>query len=289
MPAAIATPPTSCIGPTGLANKTAPVIAPTSGSRFTNAPATSAGTLLCPKANNEVGSTVPSTMSPPTASIAVALGEPTAGRLSVSRASGSVAAAAAISCTAVVAIGSCPRSTLACETVKPAEASWEARTRPSPASVEPAPWPAVMKPTPASDNANPAQASGRATLCPSTAASSATSTGVAPMSNAAWVTLVRSMPRFCRTTEPPYPAAPLIRIAGRQTARSRNRLTAIRMSPATANLVSASQPGASQPRASFDRGTVVPHRTPAVIRAGKTVRRLLVMPKLQRRDSDIRL
>ena len=60
-----------------------------------------------------------------------------------------------------------------------------------------------MKPTPASDSANPAQASGRATLWPSAAAMIATMTGVAPISSAAWVTLVRSMPRFWSRTEPP--------------------------------------------------------------------------------------
>jgi hypothetical protein len=31
----------------------------------------------------------------------------------------------------------------------------------------------------------------------------ATSTGTAPISRAAWVTLVRPMPEFCKMTEPP--------------------------------------------------------------------------------------
>jgi len=60
-----------------------------------------------------------------------------------------------------------------------------------------------MKPTPASDTANPAHATGRATPWPAMAAMTATSTGVAPISSAACVTLVRSMPRFCNRTDPP--------------------------------------------------------------------------------------
>jgi hypothetical protein len=60
-----------------------------------------------------------------------------------------------------------------------------------------------MKPTPTSDSANPDQASGRATLWPRAAAMIATRTGVAPISSAACVTLVRSIPKFCKRTDPP--------------------------------------------------------------------------------------
>ncbi len=45
MPARLAAPPLACLGPPGLAKNTIPAMAPTSGSRLTNAPATSAGTL----------------------------------------------------------------------------------------------------------------------------------------------------------------------------------------------------------------------------------------------------
>jgi hypothetical protein len=87
--------------------------------------------------------------------------------------------------------------------VNVADSSSDARTRPSPLSEVPPPLPPVTRPTPASETANPAQATGRATLCCHSAAMTATSTGTAPMSRAAWVTLVRLMPAFCRMTEPP--------------------------------------------------------------------------------------
>jgi hypothetical protein len=45
--------------------------------------------------------------------------------------------------------------------------------------------PPATRPTPASDTANPAHATGRATLCCQTAAMIAISTGVAPISSAA--------------------------------------------------------------------------------------------------------
>ena len=59
MPATMATPPAICARPTGSPNTTAPAMAPTSGSRFRNAPATSADTRLCPSANKVNGSSVP--------------------------------------------------------------------------------------------------------------------------------------------------------------------------------------------------------------------------------------
>jgi hypothetical protein len=182
-----------------------------------------------------------------------------------------------MSCSAVTATGSRPRSSRACDTVNPAAASWAASTSPSPAKLEPSPRPAAMTPTPASERPKPSQATGRATPSPRTAASTATSTGVAPMSSAACVTLVRSMPRFCSSTDPPYPAAPVIRIAGLNAARSLDRLTTVRSAAARANLANASQPGASHTRASLDSGTVVPHKIPAAARAGKTRRLRCVM------------
>ncbi len=247
------------------------MVAPSSGSRLRNAPATAAGTWLCANANSVVGSTVPASTSPAVASIAAWLPAATCAGPPAS-AAGSTATAAAMSCTAVTATGSRPRSSRACDTVNPAAASWAASTRPSPARLEPPPPPAAMMLTPASERPNPSQTTGRATPCPSTAASTATSTGVAPISSAACVTLVRSMPRFCSNTDPPYPAAPVMRIAGLTAPRSRDRLTTVSSAAATANLANASHPGASHASASLDSGTVVPHRTPAATRAGKTRR-----------------
>ena len=56
---------------------------------------------------------------------------------------------------------------------------------------------------PPSDTVKPNQANGRATVWCHTAAMIATSIGTAPISSAAWVTLVRLMPAFCSMTEPP--------------------------------------------------------------------------------------
>jgi hypothetical protein len=59
MPAMIAAPPSACAGPAGSPKITMPATAPTSGSMFTNAPATSADTLVWPKAKSVNGSSVP--------------------------------------------------------------------------------------------------------------------------------------------------------------------------------------------------------------------------------------
>ena len=67
----------------------------------------------------------------------------------------------------------------------------------------PPPWPPVTRPTPASETPKPAQATGRATARCQIAAITATSTGTAPISSAAWVTLVRATPAFWNTTEAP--------------------------------------------------------------------------------------
>ncbi len=48
MPARMAAPPVACLAPTGSPKNTIPAMAPTSGSKLRNAPATSAGTRLCP-------------------------------------------------------------------------------------------------------------------------------------------------------------------------------------------------------------------------------------------------
>ena len=195
-------PPASWATPSGLPNAAIPIAAPNSGSRLRNAPATSAFTRLCANANKVVGATVPASTSAAVATMAVAL-PPWAGTGPPASAAGRTATAAARSCSAVTAAGSRPRSRRACETVNPDAATCPASTRPSPPRVEPAPCPPAMKPTPARERANPAHATGRATPWPAMAARTATSTGVAPMRSAAWVTLVRSMPRFCSRTDPP--------------------------------------------------------------------------------------
>jgi len=198
----IAAPPASWAGPSGSANSTVPAIAPTSGSRLTNAPATSARTRLWPKANSAVGATVPASTSAPVASSAAELAW-SAGLPSVSNAIGSVSAAAASNCTALTATGSRSRSIRAWDTTKAADTSCAASTRPSPYSEEPPPLPAATIATPPSDSAKPAQAMGRAMPCPEIAAIIATSAGIVPISRAACVTLVCCTPMFCNTTEAP--------------------------------------------------------------------------------------
>ena len=100
----------------------------------------------------------------------------------------------------------------------------------------------------------------------------ATSTGVAPISRAAWVTLVRLIPAFCTMTEPPYPSAPQASTLGVNAARSLARpvvrpATASSTAAARPKRVAVSQPGDSHSRASLDSGTVVPHSSPAAMRA----------------------
>jgi len=144
---------------------------------------------------------------PPAARAAVARTGPAvpgiAGPASVTAANGSTARAAPRNCTAVIAIGSRPRSSRAWATVNVADSISDASTSASPAVVAPPPWPPATTPTPASDTAKPAQATGRATVRCHTAAMIATSTGTVPISRAAWVTLVRVIPAFCTATDPP--------------------------------------------------------------------------------------
>jgi hypothetical protein len=104
----------------------------------------------------------------------------------------------------------------------------------------------------------------------------ATSTGVAPTSIAAWLTLVRAMPAFCTMTDPPYPTAPQASTAGVQARRSLARTPhASRMAAARPKRAKVSQAGASHSSASLDAGTVVPHSRPAAVRAAKAGRRLV--------------
>jgi hypothetical protein len=101
----------------------------------------------------------------------------------------------------------------------------------------------------------------------------ATITGTAPISSAAWVTLVRVMPAFCRRTDPPYPTAPDASTRGVHAPRSPRRdVAASRIAAARAKRTNASHPGGSHSRASLDSGTVVPQRSPAAVSAA-TARR----------------
>jgi hypothetical protein len=122
---------------------------------------------------------------------------------SVTTANGSTASAAPRNCAAVAAMGSRPRSRRVCATVKVADTSSDTSTSASPAVLAPPPWPPATRATPVSDSAKPAHATGRATARCHTAAMIATSTGTVPISRAAWVTLVRVMPAFCSSTDPP--------------------------------------------------------------------------------------
>jgi hypothetical protein len=248
---------------------------------------------------------------PPAASAATARTGPgpagAAGTPSVITVKVSAPSAAPRNCTAVTATGSRPGSRRPCATVNVADSSSEASTRPSPPKVAPPPPPpAVTRPTPATESAKPAQATGRATVCCHSAAMTATSTGTAPISSAAWVTLVRSMPAFCRMTDPPYPIAPEASSAspggrccagrgGRPPGTPRVRggcppprsplaprpprrlATGRRSAAARPKRVAVSQPAGSHSRASLDSGTVVPHSSPAATRAATARRRLVFM------------
>jgi len=201
------------------------------------------------------------------------------GAPSVSTENGSTARAAPRNCTAVTATGSRPRSRPPWATVNVADSSSDPSTRPSPAAVAPPPRPPVTRPTPASDTANPAQATGRATVRGQSAAMTATMTGTVPISSAAWMTLVRVMPAFCTTTDPPYPSAPEASARGVQAARTPRRgATASRTRAASPKRANVSQPGGSHSKASLDSGTVVPQSSPAAVRAATARRRLVVIP-----------
>jgi hypothetical protein len=192
----------------------------------------------------------------------------------------------------VTVTGSRPARTLACATVNVADITSEASTRPSPRTLAPPPVPpAVTRATPPSEIAKPSQATGLASVRCHRAATTATSTGAAPISRAACVTLVLMIPAFCTMTVPPYPNAPEARTFASSSrcprrwpsarrprrwlsARCRRRWLSARrraMGSSTAaarpKRAAVSQPGASHCRASLDSGTVVPHSSPAATRA----------------------
>jgi len=202
MPARIAVPPSSCGVPTASWKTTAPVTAPTSGSRLTNAPATSAGTCDCAQAKSQNASAVPVSASARTATIGVAA-DGAGGMPSVIAANGSAASPPPASWTAVTAPASRPRSSRGWMTMKPAEPVTDTSTSRSPVIDVPAPPPPATRPTPASATSEPAHVVAAAVLRPVSAAITATSTGTAPTISDACVTLVRSMPAFCSTITAP--------------------------------------------------------------------------------------
>ena len=195
-------PPSSCGVPTASWKTTAPVTAPTSGSRLTNAPATSAGTCACAQANSQNASAVPVSASARTARIGVAA-VGAAGMPSVIAANGSAASPPPASWTAVTAPASRPRSRLGWMTMNAADIDTEPSTNRSPVIEVPAPPPPATRPTPASATSEPAHVAAPAVLRPNSEAMTATSTGTAPTISDAWVTLVRSMPAFCSTITAP--------------------------------------------------------------------------------------
>jgi hypothetical protein len=115
--------------------------------------------------------------------------------------------------------------------------------------------------------AKPSQATGRATARCQTAAMTATSTGTAPISKAACVTLVRAIPAFCTMTVAPYPTAPETSNRASRMRWPRRRATGNSTAAARPNRTAVNEPGASHCKASLDSGTVVPHSSPAAMRA----------------------
>jgi hypothetical protein len=202
MPARIAAPPSSWTPPTASWKTTAPVAAPTSGSRLTNAPATSAGTRVCAQANSQNASAVPVSARASMATTGVAPAG--AGGMPSNRtAKGSTATPPAASWTAVTAPASRPARSLGWATMKPAEPVTDARTSRSPKTEVPVPPPPATRPTPASASSEPIHAAVAAVPRPSAAEMTATRTGTAPTISAAWVTLVWAMPTFwSRITTP---------------------------------------------------------------------------------------
>jgi hypothetical protein len=241
------------------------------------------------------GPSVPASASAATASTGPGR-DGTAGAPSVTAVKAAAPSAAPRNCTAVTAIGSRPASSRPCATVNVADSTSETSTSSSPRARAPPPLPpAVTRPTPPSEIAKPSHAAGRATARCHTAAMTATSTGAAPISSAAWVTLVRAIPAFCTMTDPPYPTAPEARTLTSKArppsrrsrpeqprrrgrpGQQRRRATGSSTAAARPKRTAVSHPGASHCRASLDSGTVVPHSSPAAMRAATALRRLVFM------------
>ena len=204
MPATMAAPPATWARPTGSPNAAAPAMAPTSGSRLRNAPATSADTRLCPNANRVNGSTVPPTASARTASTGP--GRPGRRRRTLrehgdQQRTHSGAQELHGGDRDRVAAGQQPalrhRGRGAQQQRRQHQAvAGHGRAAASAARGDQAD--AEQRHHEADPGHRPGHGRGA-----TTAAMIATSTGTAPISRAAWVTLVRLMPAFCTMTEPP--------------------------------------------------------------------------------------
>jgi hypothetical protein len=259
-------PPKPWATPTASPNATTPHNAPTSGSRFTNELATSAGTRACAHENSQKPASVPVSARPSTA----ATGVPAAGAggaPSRITATGSAASAAAPSWTAVTAAASRPASSRGWTTIIHAAPVTDASTSRSPVGVAPDPPPPATSATPASATSAPAHLAAPPLARPDAAAITATSTGTAPTTSAAWLTLVRSMPAFWSRITPPYPSAPTPATAGVSAARRCRRATSASSGAAIAKRATASQLAPSHSRPSLESGTVRPHSVPAVTSA----------------------
>jgi hypothetical protein len=182
----------------------------------------------------------------------------------------------------VTAVALRPRSSRLCASMNSAVSAADASTSRSPVSVASPPEPAT-RPTPPSAAANPAQASGPAVARPRAAAASATSAGTTPMMSAAWLTLVRAMPRFCSSITAPKPVTPHTAIRGVAAERSAPLAASASSGAASTKRAAASDAGSSQPRAAFDSGIDSPHSSPAAVRAAIGPRRWVCCVRVMQR------
>ncbi len=202
MPARIAAPPAICSGPKTSWNATAPVSAPTSGSRFTNAPASSADTRACAQAKSQNATSVPSSARPATAATMPAPAG-AAGVPSAISATGSESDAGGAELHGGhggrVAAGEQPRL----QHDERGRAGDREQHEQIAGDRGPGAAGARDQADAASATSDPSHAPGPAVPRPAAAAKIATSTGTAPTISAAWLTLVRSMPAFwSRITAP---------------------------------------------------------------------------------------
>ena len=261
MPARIAVPPSICTAPNASWNATAPVAAPTSGSRFTNAPASSGATRACPQANSANGSSVPGEREQQRRRRTGSGRGRRGGHAARARANGSETSAPAASCTAVTATGVAPGE-------QPRLGDDEGRRagdRGSTSSVagrrRAAPPPPATRPTPASASAKPSQAARPLAPRPSAAAISATSAGTAPTISArvadARVLDARVLEQDDARRSRARPAATTAAVSAARSAPARDAARAA--ARPRAKRATASQPAPSHSSASLESGTVRPH------------------------------
>jgi hypothetical protein len=125
------------------------------------------------------------------------------GNPSVTRAIGAIATAEARNCAALSVITSWPGRIRACRTVKAEPISTDSSTSASPAADAPPPPAPATTAIPARARPKPSQAASLTRAPSKSTARTATITGTAPISSAAWVTLVLVRPRFWTAMQPP--------------------------------------------------------------------------------------